>query len=163
MRKSLLRLILVLIVVIAAVACDQSTKHFARTSLRNTGTIRIIGDFFVLRYAENKGAFLSLGSNWPLSVRSIVFGALALFAVFGAAIYVIWQKQMNLLQTILLSLVIGGGIGNLLDRWIHGGYVTDFMNIGIGKVRTGIFNVADVFLMVGVVLFVLIESKKKVK
>jgi signal peptidase II len=52
------------------------------------------------------------------------------------------------------GLVIGGGVSNLVDRLWYGGYVVDFLNVGIGPVRTGIFNFADVFIMVGVLLLI---------
>ena len=68
---------------------------------------------------------------------------------------------MNLVQTIVSALIIGGGIGNLIDRLIHDGSVTDFMNIGIGRVRTGIFNAADIFLIVGLGLFILMQQRNK--
>lgn len=60
-----------------------------------------------------------------------------------------------------LSLFIGGGTSNLLDRLLHGGYVVDFINIGIGPVRTGIFNVADVAISLGMILLVFCEIRAK--
>lgn len=52
------------------------------------------------------------------------------------------------------ALIIGGGLSNLIDRIINQGAVIDFMNIGVGSLRTGIFNVADVAIMVGMFIFV---------
>ena len=161
MSKRTSRLILAAVIVLSAVACDQITKHYARTFLQNSGTIRVIGDFFVLRYTENQGAFLGLGAHWPRSIRYIIFSVLSLLIVCVIAVQVIRQKQMNLVQTIVSALIIGGGIGNLIDRLIHDGSVTDFMNIGIGRVRTGIFNAADIFLIVGLGLFILMQQRKK--
>lgn len=54
-----------------------------------------------------------------------------------------------------LALICGGGIGNLIDRVRFDGHVTDFLNLGVGSIRTGIFNVADMALMIGVALFFL--------
>jgi signal peptidase II len=54
-----------------------------------------------------------------------------------------------------VSLVFAGGVGNLIDRIIHNGFVVDFINIGIGPIRTGIFNVADVAVMGGSILLCL--------
>ncbi len=62
-------------------------------------------------------------------------------------------------QIIALSLICGGGIGNLVDRVRYDGYVTDFLNLGIGPLRTGIFNVADVALMAGIALFMLQQRR----
>jgi signal peptidase II len=142
-------------VVLAAVAADQSTKHLARAALRGAGTVQVVGDFFILRYAENNGAFLSLGSSWPPLWRAAVFGIFSLCVVVAAAVYGIRQTGLSRFQTAALALVIGGGAGNLIDRLARGGLVTDFMNVGIGTLRTGIFNLADLFLMAGAVLVAL--------
>lgn len=64
-------------------------------------------------------------------------------------------KQMPRPSVTAWSLVLSGGIGNLLDRLLHDGGVIDFMNVGIGSLRTGIFNVADVCITIGVSLLVL--------
>lgn len=61
---------------------------------------------------------------------------------------------MSLDTVVARSLVLSGGLGNLVDRIINDGRVIDFMNIGIGSLRTGIFNVADVCITVGVVVLV---------
>jgi signal peptidase II len=58
-------------------------------------------------------------------------------------------------------LVIGGGMSNFIDRLLYGGYVVDFLNVGIGSVRTGIFNVADVFIVTGVLLLVFSDRLSK--
>ena len=161
MRKSLVRIFLIAGILAATVACDQTTKHMARSSLRNTGVVNVLGDFFILTYAENPGAFLSLGSKWNPLLRSVVFGVFPLIVVAGVALYTIRTKRMSLLLTGVLSLMLGGGIGNLIDRLTRGGYVTDFMNMGIGRVRTGIFNFADVFLMAGMFVFLLAGTRKQ--
>lgn len=155
MRQPVGRLILMAAVVLAAVAADQSTKHLARAALRGAGTVRVAGDFFVLRYAENTGAFLSLGSAWPPLWRAAVFGIFSLAVVAAAAVYAIRQADLSRFQTAALALVIGGGAGNLIDRLARGGLVTDFMNVGIGALRTGIFNLADLFLMAGALMLAL--------
>ncbi len=84
-----------------------------------------------------------------------------LFQVFpalwlvGLAIFLFFVKEIPPLSVIAWSLVLSGGIGNLLDRLLHDGRVIDFMNVGIGSLRTGIFNVADVCIMIGISLVVL--------
>ena len=57
--------------------------------------------------------------------------------------------NMPLANFVALVLVLAGGIGNVIDRVLHNGLVTDFLNLGIGPVRTGIFNVADMVLVIG--------------
>ncbi len=67
---------------------------------------------------------------------------------------VLFVQPMSLDTVVARSLVLSGGLGNLVDRIINDGRVIDFMNIGIGSLRTGIFNVADVCITVGVVVLV---------
>lgn len=81
-----------------------------------------------------------------------VFPALGLV---GLAFFLFFVKEIPPLSVISWSLVLSGGIGNLLDRLLHDGRVIDFMNVGIGSLRTGIFNVADVCIMIGISLVVL--------
>ncbi len=69
-------------------------------------------------------------------------------------VFVLFVQPMSLDMVVAWSLVLSGGLGNLVDRIINDGRVIDFMNIGIGSLRTGIFNVADVCITVGVVLLV---------
>lgn len=69
-------------------------------------------------------------------------------------VFVLFVQPMSLDMVVAWSLVLSGGLGNLVDCIINDGRVIDFMNIGIGSLRTGIFNVADVCITVGVVLLV---------
>lgn len=65
---------------------------------------------------------------------------------------VLFVQPMPLATVVAWSLVLGGGLGNLVDRIMNDGRVIDFMDIGIGSLRTGIFNVADVCITIGVLL-----------
>ena len=78
-------------------------------------------------------------------------GALTVAALLAALL----ARGLGRWQVIALALIAAGGCGNWIDRLMNGGKVTDFLNVGIGPVRTGIFNVADMALMVGATLFVL--------
>ena len=69
-------------------------------------------------------------------------------------VVVLFVQPMSLDTVVARSLVLSGGLGNLVDRIINDGRVIDFMNIGIGSLRAGIFNVADVYITVGVVVLV---------
>ena len=69
-------------------------------------------------------------------------------------------NEFSLLKLFAFSLVIAGGLGNIIDRILYDRHVTDFMNMGISTFRTGIFNVADVCISAGVVcLFIAYNSK----
>ncbi|WP_020481681.1 signal peptidase II [Methylomonas sp. MK1] len=72
-----------------------------------------------------------------------------LIALLG---YVLFSKSGSPSSLLAYALLLAGGLGNLIDRLIYGGYVVDFINIGIGPIRTGVFNVADVVVVVGVLM-----------
>ncbi|MFA7061088.1 MAG: signal peptidase II [Pedobacter sp.] len=103
------------------------------------------------RNAENPGAFLSLGAGSPESIRFWVFTLIVGLILAGLLVYLLTSKNNSRARIISLSLVLGGGIGNLIDRVFNEGRVIDFMNIGIGSLRSGVFNVADIAISCGVV------------
>lgn len=105
-------------------------------------------DTLRLQYAENIGAFLSIGSSLPETVRGPLFTVGIGAILFGMLGYLMFVPALPRATAISLSLVAGGGLSNLIDRIAYG-YVIDFLNIGLGDLRTGIFNVADVAIMVG--------------
>ncbi|MGC4095906.1 MAG: signal peptidase II [Nitrospira sp.] len=70
-------------------------------------------------------------------------------------IYLLFVRPPSISLTIAWILILSGGAGNLLDRVLHDGHVIDFMNLGIGSLRTGIFNVADVYITTGVLLLII--------
>ena len=115
-------------------------------------TFAYLHDSVRLTHAENPGAFLSLGDALPANVRVTLFNVIVLVISVTAAACL--MHQINRYQVVGLTLIAAGGFGNWIDRVTNSGHVTDFMNIGIGWLRTGIFNVADVALMIGVALYV---------
>jgi signal peptidase II len=143
---------------LGCVGCDQATKRVAAEVLKGTETLSYLGDIFRLTYAENSGAFLGLGGGWPKPVRWLVFTGAALAVVAASAGWVVAQlrrPQHDALAVWAMVLIASGGMGNLVDRVLREGRVIDFMNLGLGPVRTGIFNVADVQIMVGLALLLL--------
>jgi len=147
------RVLVILGLLVACVGCDQTTKTLARDHLQNRPVICLLGDTVRLQYTENPGAFLSLGASLPQHWRSSVFTLGSAILVGGALLYAFLAARMRPLQTVAIALICGGGIGNLLDRIRYDGLVTDFLNVGAGGLRTGIFNVADMALMLGLLLF----------
>ena len=150
-----MRLALISLVLLFSVGCDQVTKHAARLHLKGAESHSYLGDTFRLTYAENQGAFLSAGASLPEGARMAIFvGFVSLFLI-GFLVWMLRTKSLDRMSLIACSLLIGGGIGNLIDRVVFDGRVTDFMNMGIGSVRTGIFNVADIWIIAGVVMLLL--------
>ena len=85
-----------------------------------------------------------------------IFTILVGAALVGAAIYLVREAHRIAAVTLIaIALLLGGGIGNLIDRLVNEGRVIDFMNVGIGSLRTGVFNVADMAIMAGVGLIML--------
>jgi len=146
---------LVLIVLGLCVSCDQVTKHVAKQNLSPIPRVHLWDGIVQLEYTENPGAFLSLGARLPKAVR---FWTLVVFTgvmLLGMLVFVLRTREIGRLGVVAISLVIGGGTSNLLDRIRYDGAVVDFMNVGIGWLRTGIFNVADVAIMAGVGLLLI--------
>jgi signal peptidase II len=141
-----IRLVL-LIAIGATIGCDRVTKHIAATALAAVPERSFLADTIRLEYSENTGAFLSLGANWPPAVRTAVFSVgtgVALIVLTVLAVRGRWQRRALL----GVALFVAGGASNLLDRVAYG-MVIDFMNVGVGSLRTGIFNVADIAIMLG--------------
>jgi signal peptidase II len=155
-----LRLVL-LVAIGGTIACDRVTKQVAATMLAGTPSRSFLADTCRLEYVENEGAFLGLGAEWPRPVRTALFsmGTGVLLCVMAAmAMRLHWPRPALL----GLALFVAGGASNLLDRVTYG-KVIDFMNVGLGPVRTGIFNVADVAIMlgVGIVVFAGYRSNRR--
>jgi signal peptidase II len=146
------RFLLILAVLVSCVGCDQTSKLVAKAYLPDTARVSLLGDGIRLEIARNYGAFLSLGESLPQPWRSMLLSAGVALVLVALIAYALFQSSTNVLIVPALGMVAGGGLSNLIDRWVYGGYVLDFLNVGIGPVRTGIFNVADVCIMVGVFL-----------
>ena len=136
----------------ATAGCDRVTKHFALTTLAGNPDHSYLSGTVRLQYHENPGAFLSIGASWSPELRTVVFqigNSLFLLALAVAATRRRWSR----VESCGLALFMAGALSNLIDR-IAVGSVIDFMNVGIGPLRTGIFNVADMAIMLGIVLVV---------
>jgi signal peptidase II len=144
------RAILVILLLCSSIACDQTTKGIARDYLAAAPIVSYLGDLFRFQYAENHGAFFGLGSSLSENVRTSLLIVLVGMTLMGMLAFTLIQRRLPLERSIALALIIGGGLSNLLDRLLYHGAVIDFMNIGLGSLRTGIFNVADVVILIGV-------------
>lgn len=131
----------------ATFVVDETTKWTAKLTLEGRPAISLLGDFWRFVYSENTGAFLSLGADLPAFWRGLIFSGLVAVFLVCLAVYAV-KAELPRLHRIGLALALGGGLGNLFDRVVLG-YVIDFMNTGIGGLRTGVYNVADVAIMLG--------------
>lgn len=153
------RIAILVIAAFGCVGCDQSTKAVARHLLEPGERISLLGDTLRLSLVENAGSFLSLGDSLPKSIRDIVFlGIIPLILIAFAAHFAL-SKGFRTDKILAAGLVVGGGLGNLVDRLMNDGRVYDFLNVGVGTIRTGIFNVADMILMLAVAYLVFARNK----
>jgi signal peptidase II len=156
-RVTSARQLAIVVCVLGTIGCDHLTKHAATITLAGFPTRSYLADTIRLGYAENAGGFLSMGASLPLVPRSAVFTvipALLLIAITAVAIRRRWGGTLALGA----ALFVAGAASNWIDRLARG-TVVDFLNVGIGPVRTGIFNVADVAIMVGALMFVYEEFR----
>jgi len=145
----------------STIGCDRLTKHAATELLANRPPQSFLADSLRLMYAENTGGFLSLGAALPPALRTTVFTVatgLFLLVLFVALL----RTRRSLWQATAIALFLAGGISNWIDRALHGS-VVDFLNVGIGWLRTGIFNVADMAIMLGIALFLIGELSARSK
>jgi len=151
--KRILNIVLILMVLVCNVGCDQVSKAIARNTLHANESVSFVYNHVKLRKVENEGAFLSLGSALPVFLKIILLNILPLVVLGLAGFYVFTKTNLSRLTTIGTCFVIGGGLGNLYDRMVYGS-VTDFLHIDFVIFQTGIFNLADVSIMVGTVVIV---------
>ena len=147
------RSMLILSLLVLCVGCDQITKDVARHQLAFEPPQSWLHDTIRLEYAENTGAFLSFGGDFSRKLRVVLFQVVPTLGLVVLTC-VLFATPTPFLPAIAWSLVLSGGVGNLLDRMLYDGRVVDFMNLGIGGFRTGIFNVADVCITIGVLLLI---------
>jgi signal peptidase II len=131
---------------------DQALKWLVTFPLNLRGqpewTIRIT-DFFNFRWVENNGVslgLLSASSFWGRWLLVLLTGAIAVFVSFW-----LWRERKRI-DSVALAMVLGGAVGNILDR-IRLGYVVDFADLHFGEFRPFlVFNVADAAITIGVLL-----------
>lgn len=161
--NKVVRFVIILSIICFCIACDQATKSLAETHLSKKSHISFLNDTVLLRLAHNDGAFLSILSSMPRVVKITLLQAGVGAVLVALLIFVIIKKGLSTAEIVAYSLVIGGGIGNLIDRVVRDGNVTDFLNFGIGTLRTGILNIADIQITAGFVILLLFSFFQKSK
>jgi signal peptidase II len=142
-------------VLVSSIGLDQYTKRIAIEALRHKPGHSFLGDTFRLQYAENDGAFLSLGGNLPELPRFWLLTVGVGLMLLGIVIFALWSKKLTPAMVAGYALIASGGLSNWVDRATNNGRVVDFMNMGIGRLRTGVFNVADLAIIAGIVVLLL--------
>lgn len=149
------RALLFCAILAAAVGCDHATKQLAQSSLAPLHVVSLARDTVRLQLASNPGGFLSLGAGLPWELRQTFFLVLVPLAIAVICWVLLRPSHVNGARLVAAALIAGGGLANWLDRLMNAGMVTDFVSLGVGPLRTGIFNLADVVIVAGIGLALL--------
>ena len=145
-------------VLVACVGCDHASKYAATVLIDPTQMISLASGALRFELVYNEGAFLGLGANLPAALRLVMLGAVVPLGLFLVVAWLLRATTVATAQLAALGLIVGGGLGNWIDRVFHDGRVTDFVSLGLGPLRTGIFNFADVAVLAGM-LVLLVGSR----
>ena len=145
----------VLWITAAVIVLDQLTKFWVKTRFYLSESIDIIGDVLKFTYIENPG--MAFGIRFAGPWFFTIFSAIASVVIF---VFLYRMRHEGLAGCIALSLVLGGAIGNLIDRFLYG-RVVDFIDVGIGTTRWPVFNLADSAVTVGMILLIAIMIFEK--
>lgn len=144
-----------IIISIILLCIDQISKLLVVNLLTKTDSITIIKNFFYLTYINNDGAAFSI-----LVGKRIFLILIAVLVIVMLIRYIKKNNIQNKLELVSISLIIGGSLGNLMDRVVRG-YVIDFLDFKIFNYNFPIFNLADTFIVIGVFLLLLKEIRKE--
>ncbi|MDC8004956.1 signal peptidase II [Aureisphaera galaxeae] len=151
--KRVCKIIALVFLIGCNISCDQISKEKARTEISENEIIEVVDDHFVLKRVENTGAAMSLGANLPSGLKVIFLKVLPLTILFLMFFYAARKREISNWNIVAFSFIIGGGIGNIYDRVLYNS-VTDFMYLEFASLHTGIFNMADVSVVMGTLMLV---------
>lgn len=144
-----------IIISIILLCIDQISKLLVVNLLTKTDSITIIKNFFYLTYINNDGAAFSI-----LVGKRIFLILIAVLVIVMLIRYIKKNNIQNKLELVSISLIIGGSLGNLMDRVVRG-YVIDFLDFKLFNYNFPIFNLADTFIVIGLFLLLLKEIRKE--
>ena len=141
-------MILYILIIAFVIAADQLTKVWASSALTEITTMPVIEDVIHFTYVENRGAAFGM-----LADHRWIFMILSVLGIGALFLWMLFDKSLTKPMKVILAMIIGGGIGNMIDR-IMLGYVVDFIDCRF--IDFYVFNVADSFVTVGCFLFVIL-------
>jgi len=160
--KPRLKILLFCVSALVFIGCDRVTKDLAKEHLMNKAPVSYFHNTFRLVYTENTGAAMGFADDLPKAAGFWLLSMLPLAFLVALSLYVIkYSKQMSVGKIFSFALIMGGGLGNIIDRILFDRHVSDFMNLGIGNIQTGIFNFADVCVTAGAIGLILFYRDKK--
>lgn len=152
----MLKRIVILAIVTLNIGCDQISKEIVRKNVSPMEYIQVVNDNFILTNVENTGAMLGFGEGLSPILKLIFLQGLPSIVLLILLARMLKKTNLNRWLVLAFAFVVGGGIGNLIDRIAYGS-VTDFFQIKLGIFKTGIFNMADVSVTIGVLLILLLS------
>ncbi|MBQ2726310.1 MAG: signal peptidase II [Clostridia bacterium] len=144
-----------ILIIAFIIAADQLTKVWASSVLTEITTMPVIEDVFHFTYVENRGAAFGM-----LADHRWIFMILSVLGIGALFLWMLFDKSLTKPMKVILAMIIGGGIGNMIDR-IMLGYVVDFIDCRF--IDFYVFNVADSFVTVGCFLFVILIGVTELK
>lgn len=154
----MLKRLSIILFVLLNVGCDQLSKDLVRKHVEPLDYIQVVNDNLILTNVENTGAMLGFGQGFPPIFKMIFLKGLPLIVLLILFIRMIYNTNLNRWMLLAFAFVIGGGMGNLIDRIAYGS-VTDFFQIKLGLFKTGIFNMADVSVTIGVFILLFLTFR----
>lgn len=146
-KEATKRRLLSALIILGGIFLDQVSKFLAVRFLAPVGSVPLWRGVLHLTYVENRGAAFGM-----LSDKRWLFMVISTAAVVGIGVYLFAAKKIPLLSAVALSMIVSGGIGNMIDR-VMLGYVVDFIDFTL--IHFAVFNGADSFVCVGAGLMVL--------
>jgi len=146
------RLFLLVPLMLASVGCDQLTKVVAINRLKGEPAVEFLGGLIRFVYAENPGAFLGMFGGLSAGARTAILVVGVSIILAAATAMVLLSKKTSAFALVGAALLVGGGLSNLLDRLFREGVVVDYLRLGEPPLVTGIFNLADVLLIIGAIM-----------
>jgi signal peptidase II len=131
------------------VVLDQLTKAWLVSTLRPGERMDVVGDILRFVHSQNSGALFGLFKD-----QAIIFGV-ASIVVIGLIVWYHGSSGRNTMLSIALGLLLGGAVGNMIDRFRYG-YVVDWVDAGLGNVRFYTFNIADSMISTAILLLILL-------
>ena len=141
------------IISLICILIDQIIKIIVSTNIKFTSSINIISNFFRITYLKNYGAAWSILTGDKIFLILVSFIALILIYYFFLK-----NKKLNNIEEVLYGLLIGGVIGNLIDR-IRLGYVIDYLDFNILNYNYPVFNLADSLIVISIIFLVVLNIK----
>ncbi len=146
------RVLLLLVLLIFIIGSDQLSKYLARELLPPTGSSYLAG-LVHLSLVKNHGGFLGIVADLPESARFLFLTVFVGLLLIASLVFLLHPTGRHSPLWMPLTCITAGGLSNLLDRFYGDGGVTDFLILGYGRLQTGIFNLADVVILIGSFVF----------